>query len=86
MPSIVDFMYRCFLYRPGHVSEDLDGYESKRVAQFPTPSRRVQGTALRAPLQVSSTEINFHLPSGYLEMGIETSAGRAAVCFAFNPG
>ncbi|XP_065057284.1 cilia and flagella-associated protein 47-like isoform X2 [Rhopilema esculentum] len=64
--------------KPGHVSEDFDGYESKRVAQFPTPSRRVQGTALRAPLQVSSTEINFHLPSGYLEMGIETSAGRAA--------
>ena len=44
-----------------------------------TPSRRVLATALRPPLQLSHSVLEFHLPSGYFELGIESGAGRAQV-------
>lgn len=47
-----------------------------------TPSRHVLATALRPPLQLSHSVLEFHLPSGYFELGIESGAGRAqaSVC------
>ena len=45
-----------------------------------TPSRRVVATALRPPLQMSHSVLEFRLPSGYFELGIESGAGRAQVC------
>lgn len=44
-----------------------------------TPSRRVLATALRPPLQLSHSVLEFHLPAGYFELGIESGAGRAQV-------
>lgn len=44
-----------------------------------TPSRRVMGTALRPPLQLSHSVLEFRLPPGYFELGIESGAGRAQV-------
>ena len=44
-----------------------------------TPSRRVLATALRPPLQLSHSILEFRLPSGYFELGIESGAGRAPV-------
>ena len=44
-----------------------------------TPSRHVVATALRPPLQLSHSALEFHLPSGYFELGIESGAGRAQV-------
>ncbi len=65
-----------FSCRSGYPSEPSD---TRRSPQYATPSRRVQATALRPPLQVSNTNIEFVLPSGYYDMGIENAAGRAAV-------
>lgn len=62
------------LCRPSQGTEDV-----RRYGKFPTPSRRVQATALRAPLQITNTEIGFHLPPGYYDMGIENAAGRTEV-------
>ena len=44
-----------------------------------TPSRHVVATALRPPLQLSHSILEFHLPSGYFDLGIESGAGRAQV-------
>jgi len=61
------------------LSKPSQGIEdSSRASRLPTPSRRIQATALRAPLQISSTEITFNLPSGYFDMGIENAAGRVS--------
>ncbi|XP_048577373.1 cilia- and flagella-associated protein 47-like isoform X2 [Nematostella vectensis] len=49
-----------------------------------TPSRRVLATALRPPLQVSHTRLEFSLPSGYFDLGIESGAGRAQGCMFVN--
>ena len=49
------------------------------VVGVATPSRRVVGTALRPPLQLSHSVLEFRLPSGYFELGIESGAGRAQV-------
>lgn len=54
------------------------------LAGIATPSRRVVATALRPPLQLSHSVLEFNLPSGYFELGIESGAGRAQVsevCF-----
>ncbi|XP_041462969.1 cilia- and flagella-associated protein 47-like isoform X1 [Lytechinus variegatus] len=40
------------------------------IVAVSTPKRRIIATALRQPLQVSTTELSFTLPSGYLEMGL----------------
>ena len=60
------------------------------VVGVATPSRRVMATALRPPLQLSHSVLEFRLPSGYFELGIESGAGRAQVnleevsfCLAF---
>lgn len=49
-----------------------------------TPSRHVVATALRPPLQLSHSVLEFQLPSGYFDLGIESGAGRAqvSVCYA----
>lgn len=60
--------------RPSQGTDDLNRY-----GKFPTPSRRIQGTALRAPLQITNSEVDFYLPPGYYELGVENSAGRTAV-------
>ena len=44
-----------------------------------TPSRRVLATALRPPLQLSHSSLEFSLPSGYYDLGIQSGAGRAQV-------
>ena len=49
------------------------------VVGVATPSRRVVATALRPPLQLSHSVLEFRLPSGYFELGIESGAGRAQV-------
>lgn len=49
-----------------------------------TPSRRVLATALRPPLQLSHSILEFRLPSGYFELGIESGAGRAQGCLFVN--
>lgn len=49
------------------------------LAGVATPSRRIVATALRPPLQISHSVLEFHLPSGYFELGIESGAGRAQV-------
>lgn len=49
-----------------------------------TPSRHVVATALRPPLQLSHSVLEFHLPSGYFELGIESGAGRAQGCLFVN--
>ena len=49
------------------------------VVETGTPCRRVLATALRPPLQLSHTTLEFNLPSGYFELGIESGAGRAQV-------
>lgn len=49
-----------------------------------TPSRHVVATVLRPPLQLSHSVLEFQLPSGYFDLGIESGAGRAqvSVCYA----
>lgn len=54
------------------------------LAGVATPSRRIVATALRPPLQISHSVLEFHLPSGYFELGIESGAGRAQGCLFVN--
>ncbi|PFX34680.1 Calponin-likey domain-containing protein 2 [Stylophora pistillata] len=54
------------------------------LAGVATPSRRVVATALRPPLQLSHSVLEFHLPSGYFDLGIESGAGRAQGCLFVN--
>ena len=55
------------------------GEEKPYVFDFPTPSRHVRAVGLRAPLQLSNKLVNFNLPAGYLDMKIQTYAGRKKV-------
>ena len=85
LDSCIPNLFAILSIRGGNATEDFENFEARKVSQYPTPSKRVQATALRAPLQVSNTDIDFLLPSGYYEMGIESVAGRAVVSKLFEP-
>ena len=71
--SVLIFRSICTL-SPSVLSE-----EKPYVFDFPTPSRHVRAVGLRAPLQLSNKLVNFKLPAGYLDMKIQTYAGRKKV-------